>query len=255
MIRWKWPGYDLCCDFSSLILRPYLLTAGLTLSSWQCHSNPGILSWASACCLTAGGGSAWQAAGSSFKARLLPPASAQACAPCFVYHHHTTLTGCGYQHVKTGAHLSGDLSIRVFSSCQQTEGSSFRSCLHLAPAFWACALHSCAASARAAHTQLHIGKYWFDNILSIAKISCPLIAANITKITSMCLQTSYLLIAASRGSYSCWFPKHTVQESACWPTKIIYQWWTWWTSTDIRWCINGNGNRNSDRDSKRSDAF
>ena len=105
MIRWKWPGYDLGCVFFFIGLRPYLLTAGLTLSSWQCHSNPGILSWASACCLTAGGGSAWQAAGSSFKARLLPPASAQACAPCFVYHHHTTLTGCGYQHVKTGAHL------------------------------------------------------------------------------------------------------------------------------------------------------
>ena len=171
MIRWKWPGYDLCCDFSSLILRPYLLTASLTLSSWQCHSNPGILSWASACCLTAGGGSAWQAAGSSFKARLLPPASAQACAPCFVYHHHTTLTGCGYQHVKTGAHLSGDLLIRVFSSCQQTEGSSFRSCLHLAPAFWACAMRiaqlccQCQSSTYLITHRSDSWQYWFDNIL------------------------------------------------------------------------------------------
>ena len=104
-----------------------------------------------------------------------------------------------------------------FSSCQQTQGSSsFKSCLHLAPAFWACALHSCAASAGAAHTLIHSSwQCWHDNRLAIGKIWCPLIAAGLSKSPLFVCKSPSPHTVVSRGSYLQLLVSQTVHESAC----------------------------------------
>ena len=97
---------------------------------------------------------AWQAAASKHVCYLLPlpPRSRHAHPSLFTIFTHLPPLGIIMSRLIwcTGFRW---FPYRVFSSCQQTEGSSsFKSCLHLAPAFWACALSYCAAIARAAHT-------------------------------------------------------------------------------------------------------
>ena len=97
---------------------------------------------------------AWQAAASKHVCYLLPlpPRSRHAHPSLFTIFTHLPPLGIIMSRLIwcTGFRW---FPYRVFSSCQQTEASSsFKSCLHLAPAFWACALSCCAAIARAAHT-------------------------------------------------------------------------------------------------------
>ena len=91
------------------------------------------------CWLTADGGSAAWQAGSSFKAGLLPPASAQACAAPIVYQHTTVtwVSSCQDNCCKQTFQVvfSWDLFLMSGNIRQQHWIMSAS-----APGFWACAV-------------------------------------------------------------------------------------------------------------------